>query len=570
MAGVKNGIAGGGVGGVGAGTINPDDIPPPRRTDDDSIAGHIPGDCASVSTADLLNMLERNFVANNSHDHPGTESSIIWKVHRDGRVHRANGVYRGVDDDDGDGRGAPSLTRFLSGDSPSGYSRRSGAASRPSWGKTDPRRPRVDVPRHRGGRRASSSSSSSFQSVPIARSFLLFLVAFIALQIINTHPKLDDSHSIATKSGVTAKPIDKFTDYSVLNAAATPLRVCDRKAPIPHEYDMEMTRKYDGGCQLRNPPEQTSILLLEGWMRFGRTGNNLIEIMHGLQYAKDMGYVLAMRRPSWSIQVITSMWMAPREDDDLGSWRQFVEQSLCVIIVDADNDLHRYRHVRVMNGFNDTKELYMYQTSMPMVDMAEYVGHIIRTLFRSYNDGGGSIMEQLPVSNMCSVIDAIFGSEKGSSKYSVIHGRSFEGHRGLGGIASRSGCDRYAALNMEPDYIKAILEPLGMLEEPILLITDNQRPEILERLLNDTDIGPSIHLIPPDASWIGGDITAAVMADVFIGNPASSFSGFIAKSRLALGYEATFLFRKKDENGEWIDSCSNMCIFDRRIMRSLA
>ena len=51
---------------------------------------------------------------------------------------------------------------------------------------------------------------------------------------------------------------------------------------------------------------------------------------------------------------------------------------------------------------------------------------------------------------------------------------------------------------MAPDYIKAILEPLVMLEYPVLFITDNQRPEILERLLTDPEIEPSIQLTPSD------------------------------------------------------------------------
>ena len=124
---------------------------------------------------------------------------------------------------------------------------------------------------------------------------------------------------------------------------------------------------------------------------------------------------------------------------------------------------------------------------------------------------------------------------------------------------------------MEPEYVRAILEPLGMLGSPILFITDNQRPEILERLLEDPDIGPNIQLIPPDASWIGGDITAALMADVFIGNPASTFSGFIAKSRVALGYhDTTYMFRKKDDDGKWVDACSKICIYDRKIMHAMS
>jgi len=42
--------------------------------------------------------------------------------------------------------------------------------------------------------------------------------------------------------------------------------------------------------------------------------------------------------------------------------------------------------------------------------------------------------------------------------------------------------------------------------------------------MNDTDIGPLIRLVPNEARWYGGDTTLGVMADVFIGNPASKIS----------------------------------------------
>lgn len=86
----------------------------------------------------------------------------------------------------------------------------------------------------------------------------------------------------------------------------------------------------------------------------------------------------------------------------------------------------------------------------------------------------------------------------------------------------------------------------------------------------DKDIGPNIILVPEKASWVGADITTAVMADVFIGNPASSFSGFIAKSRLALGYKTTYLFRRKNPDGTWVDVCDERCIFDSQAMNAMA
>ena len=48
---------------------------------------------------------------------------------------------------------------------------------------------------------------------------------------------------------------------------------------------------------------------------------------------------------------------------------------------------------------------------------------------------------------------------------------------------------------------------------------------------------------------------------MFIGNPASSVSGFIAKSRVSLGFGNNFLHRAKDENGEWTTVCGDDCLF---------
>jgi hypothetical protein len=114
---------------------------------------------------------------------------------------------------------------------------------------------------------------------------------------------------------------------------------------------------------------------------------------------------------------------------------------------------------------------------------------------------------------------------------------------------------------MEPEYVKAILEPTGMLNYPIVFMTDHQRPDILERLLADPDIGSDIILIPSEATWIGGDITLATMANVFIGNPASSLSAFIVKSRKTLGYNNNCLFMNKAENGTWVETCDHHCVF---------
>ena len=167
-----------------------------------------------------------------------------------------------------------------------------------------------------------------------------------------------------------------------------------------------------------------------------------------------------------------------------------------------------------------TKELFYYTSDIPRDDYIASQEYYIRALFRNYNSGESPGLWGEPVNDMCSGINAIFGEERRSAMYSVIHSRSLEGAPGLrllGRIAKKSGCDPVAALEMKPDYIKAILEPLGMMKHPIVFISDGQNPAVLERLLADPDIGPLIHVVPEEASWIGSDLTLAIMSNAFIG-----------------------------------------------------
>ena len=102
------------------------------------------------------------------------------------------------------------------------------------------------------------------------------------------------------------------------------------------------------------------------------------------------------------------------------------------------------------------------------------------------------------------------------------------------------------AVSMGPAYAKSILKPLGMLEYPIVLITDGHAGA--ERgLLNDPTIGPKLMVLSDREKLDGADVALAVLSDVFIGNPASVTSASLARARMALGYseKSTQLFRRK-------------------------
>lgn len=349
-----------------------------------------------------------------------------------------------------------------------------------------------------------------------------------------------------------------------------PLSICGRPTMMGTPSDLALLKNYEESSTC--PGSNSNKLLLlrgQGPKLYGRTGNNLVELLHALQYARDNDVQLGIISNSWAFEMLSKMFMSVKNDD----WGVQFEKAFCVKIFDSEDEVQGYDLLfpDVTDTEEFTKQLFMYQSGLHLVD---YIGHqvqYIQTLFRNYNTGEGTTESGEPVLDMCSGIKALFGNEK-NVIYSVIHQRSLEGAGStlLGRVSKFSGCDPEAALHMAPDYVKSILEPLGLLDYPIVLITDGQDFSVLQRLLNDPDIAPKLRLVPEDATWIGGDITLAVMANVFIGNPASTFTGFIAKSRLALGFGQSYLFRAKNENGQWEDTCGDTCIFDKRIMAAMS
>ena len=118
----------------------------------------------------------------------------------------------------------------------------------------------------------------------------------------------------------------------------------------------------------------------------------------------------------------------------------------------------------------------------------------------------------------------------------------------LGKIAKASGLTiEGGAISMGPAYVKSILKPLGMLEYPIVLITDRPQTAAERGLSNDPTIGPKLMVLSDREKLDGADVALAVLSDVFIGNPASVTSGFLARARFSLGYSemSTQLFRRK-------------------------
>lgn len=299
-----------------------------------------------------------------------------------------------------------------------------------------------------------------------------------------------------------------------LHCDCQPLLVCDRPSNVGALEDLETLTKY---AECPDITQDKPIYVLKKKNAYGRTGNQLIEFLHAVQQSRDKGIQLGIHIRSWAMQVLTNMWWAVDSED----WQERFERAFCVKIFNLDTELKWWGVIE-----ENAKDLLYYKSELPLDGYISSQQHALRTLYRNYNTGRGTNFRGKPVRDMCSGIDALFGQGRGDAVYSVVHSRSLEGEPGrrlLGRIAGKSGCDPEAALAMDPDYVKSILRPLGLLGRPVVVITDGQDPDVLERLTADPEVGPMVRLVPEEARWVGGDATLAVMSTAFIGE-CSSFS----------------------------------------------
>ncbi|KAL9189189.1 hypothetical protein ACHAXT_011679 [Thalassiosira profunda] len=346
----------------------------------------------------------------------------------------------------------------------------------------------------------------------------------------------------------------RYRDEYEANNAPSPLQICDRGTyHAPLEYRMEQCTAFS-----QNKP----MLLLEGRNARGRMGNNLLELIHAFQLARDKGVQIGIMGQSWAMTLISDMFFERKD----GAWREHFERTLCMKIFDTEEETEGWDILHLSTG-----DLFAYRSPAPMADYMASQLDVFRRLFANHNTGVGVSGWGRPAGDMCMGINSLFrtAEERRTGIYSVIHSRYLEGlpgQRMLKKVSKASGCHPWAALAMEPEYVKGILRPLGMLDHPVAFISDGENPAILERLLADPELGPRIRVLDESATSLGGDITLAVMSNVFIGNPASSFSTFIGKARLALGFSHNELFRNIDpQTGEWRTVCGDHCLFDYAI-----
>ena len=296
--------------------------------------------------------------------------------------------------------------------------------------------------------------------------------------------------------------------------------------------------------------------------KYGRTGNQIRTFFHAFDIARDRDGALVMHEDGFPIEIgLRSIF--------LGVNRTELENRFGITFVDSVEESQLSRM-----GIMMQKPLYHFVSDNRNCSTWDAIEHRHYVLQELYSMTARE-MELHPnasgVAEICSSLHELFGDRKGDAmkklgtangitpNYTVIHSRSLEndGKRVLRRAHEKFGVDSSAALEYPADLISSIVDPLGMDQNSILMITDGQDKNVAARLSADSRIGPLFHTIPKEMSTLKGDLMLAILSDVFIGNPVSTFSQFIAQARYALGIGNSYLFYKRDDDGNWRTFCND-------------
>ncbi|KAL7490300.1 hypothetical protein ACHAW6_016077 [Cyclotella cf. meneghiniana] len=320
---------------------------------------------------------------------------------------------------------------------------------------------------------------------------------------------------------------------SASNPQSSGSKICQRDIPIDLSDHTKWPTPYTPSYFDEEPADSEEGVLL---VRDGPYGNTLIiGFFHSIDLAYDKKCLVYITKDaSWVWDFLTPWFYGVdyiRHDD---FWKT-MEEALNVTIVENEtvaNTLGK-KIIRIGSqaGYNTRSQ------TLDATTMRNRRDTIFRNLFQhSRTEGDG---------NVCSTIVSS-GMDKPGAKYTVIEVPGANPWNGR--LHEFTGHDHTAAFEMKPDYVKSILKPLQMLDHPVFLDkssigSDPDREEV-KRLIQD----PSIKTQEKDVT---NDLHMAVLADVFLGNPASHWSLMVARMRYALGIKNTFVLTKKNGN-DWV------------------
>eukprot|EP00804_Cyclotella_cryptica_P023021 CCRYP_000292-RA/>CCRYP_000292-RA protein AED:0.42 eAED:0.42 QI:0/-1/0/1/-1/1/1/0/452 len=353
----------------------------------------------------------------------------------------------------------------------------------------------------------------------------------------------------------------------------SPFVMCERPTPL-YKFMDDPTMEWSSEA----PRTRTKLLLLKDpSISLGGSnniGNQVNALLHAFDYARYNDMDLGLTMDSWAMKTIHHMFMQDffssitnAKAVTAATAIELLQNELGIKIITDDEQLRSYEVVES----GSSQELLNYHPPSMLKDWKQIMRHhvfILQRLFRHYNGGNGFSINRSESSEMtftkqmCMELHALFGDEMSRTLYTVIHTKDAD--LGAGDVAPTGSL-------ITSEYLHAVLKELGMSKHPIVLLSDESTASQLveEELKLDPTIALNLKVIYSHPDLSGPEAMVAILSSVYIGSPGSATSGFISRSRYALGFKGgTFMFNK-DTLGKWKHECKEDCVFHPWVMQKL-
>jgi hypothetical protein len=283
---------------------------------------------------------------------------------------------------------------------------------------------------------------------------------------------------------------------------------------------------------------------------------------------------LGLTMDSWAMKAIHQLFMQDffssivnGKAATAATAAELMETELGVKVITDEKQIKSYDTAES----GSSQDLLNYQPPSFLENWKEIKDHhvfLLQRLFRHYNHGNGfdinrNESEEMNLSRQaCSTLYSLFGDEMSRTPYVVIHAK--EADRGAGDVAPMGSL-------ITSQYMNSVLKELGMSEYPIVLISDESTTSqmVEEELKMNPTIAKSLKIIYSQGDLNGPESMVGILSSVYIGSPGSATSGFIARSRYALGYRGSTYMFNRDTLSKWKNECEDDCVFHPWIMQKL-
>eukprot|EP00578_Thalassiosira_sp_NH16_P003751 CAMPEP_0181138744 /NCGR_PEP_ID=MMETSP1071-20121207/34407_1 /TAXON_ID=35127 /ORGANISM="Thalassiosira sp., Strain NH16" /LENGTH=208 /DNA_ID=CAMNT_0023225595 /DNA_START=236 /DNA_END=859 /DNA_ORIENTATION=- len=193
-----------------------------------------------------------------------------------------------------------------------------------------------------------------------------------------------------------------------------------------------------------------------------------------------------------------------------------------------------------------TSTLFYYKTNLTEEQQLTHRHYILQKLYR-YLANQIELSDNGELEKRFCIARQRYGNQR---QHVVVHSRNHY----YPCVGRKIEGNKTAAVSMPPELILGLMAQHNMTDSRILMIhdgTENAQNTSI-KLAGNALVGPHFEMIPHSGGNPFSDMMLAILSDLFIGNPSSTFAWYIAQVRFALGLGVgTHLFYKKEEDGTW-------------------